>query len=1010
MDTNSADSRENLKKRFQETLKKVAEDSKLAEIVKNRNFLEKIFANNIRDLADIGIRQNEIISELSQEIREAIKLINQGLLHTEQLIQYIDILRNAQEKSVTEFVEKFKGVFRILLQEDARIKSLKSRMDSDKSTEKCILAIKELASKNNRTPEEIFDNIKEVVEKYFRDFDTVLRNDDKRKILLTVKESNFPNFQSGVTIENKVGHLLDSIADETKRYIEYRNQLIALIDEFVKTNNKTDIDGKYTSDLLKTRKALQESQFEIVLVGEFQGGKSTTFNMLCGGREISPRGLNGGGIKTSAAIITVQNIVGNETKDGLAEWAEIKWLSEEKIKYRIKNVLSDYSNDEISDEKIPSILDYAWSQSPSVDDLDRLRIATLQYRLISKGVYQKAIQTTILPVDKFQHLVQFPADWDTGWREKQNAKFDDRDILFTCLDRVLVHIHSQYLEQLGCRVTDCPGLFVSQWDTERAMEVMKTANAIWYLLGGEKQIGNDVKKALTLIQDNKWEDKCFFTINIRKNKKATEKILESDKEILKNYNFCIENVYQYNALLSFRALQLRLFTKDDFSKHDIEFLLEETEGRELEELQNSIESRIDVVKEFIIQQLVSLSLKDAQKAINNSDNVLEDIINNILIVSNIKEILGAIEKFVIINKAYSILIGQGSSKLKKVLNAYIAELKRREKYATDNFEDAKQKFESANKKFENFKKKVENKFKFLQDDSLDLYMSKAFIDQYGEEIKNNMRERAKQICKEEWHNEEVNNSVTCFSDPPSPIIIRKINFFLPRNWSSNDVIRAVERRIQEEFNALFISKLNLFCKWEELKNNTVFNTKLLLPTKAGYEDVIQEWQQLRGYNDLFDGITFKTEAPNFLIYDSFSEFMVKIDVPWYSWEFFKDKCTLGLCRIFQTPDDRIDAFFDKEDPVGKAFDQFISDNAVRKILNNYLGMPRRFLADIIKCILKETESQLELNNQTNEKYMKIAGDKRKQLANEVQKKRETIVEPFMKRIERFESEVDNFYK
>ena len=73
-------------------------------------------------------------------------------------------------------------------------------------------------------------------------------------------------------------------------------------------------------------------------------------------------------------------------------------------------------------------------------------------------------------------------------------------------------------------------------------------------------------------------------------------------------------------------------------------------------------------------------------------------------------------------------------------------------------------------------------------------------------------------------------------------------------------------------------------------------------------------------------------------------------------------------------------------------------------------MPRRFLADIIKCILKETESQLELNNQTNEKYMKIAGDKRKQLANEVQKKRETIVEPFMKRIERFESEVDNFYK
>ncbi len=39
--------------------------------------------------------------------------------------------------------------------------------------------------------------------------------------------------------------------------------------------------------------------FKIVLVSSFQGGKSTIFNTLCGGRELSPTGF---GLKTSAAV------------------------------------------------------------------------------------------------------------------------------------------------------------------------------------------------------------------------------------------------------------------------------------------------------------------------------------------------------------------------------------------------------------------------------------------------------------------------------------------------------------------------------------------------------------------------------------------------------------------------------------------------------------------------------------------------------------------------------------
>ena len=85
---------------------------------------------------------------------------------------------------------------------------------------------------------------------------------------------------------------------------------------------------KYREELERIKKKSQEDQFEIVLCGEFQGGKSTTFNAICDGRDLSPRGLGGGGIKTSAAIISAQNI-SDENENERAE-----------ISYKTKNEFS----------------------------------------------------------------------------------------------------------------------------------------------------------------------------------------------------------------------------------------------------------------------------------------------------------------------------------------------------------------------------------------------------------------------------------------------------------------------------------------------------------------------------------------------------------------------------------------------------------------------------------------------------------------------------------------------
>jgi hypothetical protein len=88
-----------------------------------------------------------------------------------------------------------------------------------------------------------------------------------------------------------------------KEYESLRNELIELLQKAVSVSSisEAEVDEATRNELDEIYKKAMENQFYIVLVGEFQSGKSTTFNALCGGREISPRGS---GIKTSGCIIS----------------------------------------------------------------------------------------------------------------------------------------------------------------------------------------------------------------------------------------------------------------------------------------------------------------------------------------------------------------------------------------------------------------------------------------------------------------------------------------------------------------------------------------------------------------------------------------------------------------------------------------------------------------------------------------------------------------------------------
>lgn len=991
---------ESIKVRFQETLKKVAADQSLVDQVKDRTALEALFANNTRDLAKAGIAQNELVSELSLEIQDALALIKQGQVKSEALIKTVDALRDDLERVGKGFSDKFKGVFAALVREHAQIERIggkaesnASRLNSGESVRKCVLDIQDLARKKDHMPsEQIFEDIAQFVRSRFAE--TTLRNDDKREICQAVAAENFPDVKlNGLVCKmaKAVEGVLDQIADELERYVLYKKRLINLIDVFLAKRDTVDPDGHFTGGLIDTRKKLNESQFEIALVGEFQGGKSTTFNMLCGGREISPRGLNGGGVKTSAAVITAQNIDGNETKEGLSEWAEVSWLSEDEINRRIADVLEEFSDHDaprVKPDDFGTLMARAWAKSPKGETLDRLRIATVQWRVVSSGKYGELTRRCILPIDQFQHLVRFPDGWEPKWCEGFNASFGLEETLFSCLDQVLVRLHSPYLARLGCRVTDCPGLFVSQWDTERAEEVMGRAHAIWYLLGGEKQAGQGDERALTRIHDNQWDDKCFFSINCKKNEKATLSILDTDKAVLGNLGFCTDQVYLYNAFLSFRAAQMNVLSDETVCGRDVDCLAaeaceDEPSPETIEELTADASLRMDALMDIITGQLQAIGLKSLAKEFTVRALSVEELAKRLREASRADQIVAEIVKFITRRRAKLILVDQGTRICATILHALQEELKRREDDARQTLEEAQREVENARADFEDFKNLANKEFKFLDVPALDESLATSFFSEYGAMIRKTIIARAKDICIKEWHG---------------------------NHHDADDVNREAERRIKDEFISLIRGKLNVFVGHKRLVENPEFKQYILEPTEAALSVMRERWKRLQKTHQLFEGVEIKVEIDKADFEGLSSNFTGTVDVPLYSWEWTKDVLTLGLRRFWQTPDDRIKEFFDSPDnPIGRAYDQFKGNDGNHAKICRYLGTPRRRYAQRIRDALVSMETELQQNIDSKQRRQKNKSDERMAAAKRANEIRMEIVAPSQREIESFETEVCNIY-
>ena len=482
-------------------------------------------------------------------------------------------------------------------------------------------------------------------------------------------------------------------------YEKKRNDLIKIIQAILKKSD--GLPNSTRDELEETVEKLKRNSFEIVLVGEFQGGKSTTFDTICDGREISPRGS---GIKTSACKISAQAIPADRP-----EWAKLHWKSDEELMLTMLDIVKqnliespeEYEvfsqKDDDGKEIIPSLSDpsvfalaekaiaaewnaYEENRSGYTKDntgrLDLLQISTLILRFFNRVELASMRKKDSIEIEDLKSLVVFPERWDIRWESGgAGTAWEFSEIRFVFLGAVDCYIHCENLERLGCVITDCPGLFAGPWDTAVARSAMMRADAILYLLNGEKSVTEPELRVLSEIAKTQQSHKVFFAKNA---KRAHDQIVKdlrpNDFAKISQHGFHLESeesIGVFQALLAFYSRsKLDLKSSKALSTAVVTYL------------DLNLLDREDMSK---IQELLSNPLKLYE-------------------ASNINAVLEKIETEIVTKKFESILVKGGTEMALKTLEVINGDLEEKEVAAEKDLASVEREVEAARTKLKEFQK------------------------------------------------------------------------------------------------------------------------------------------------------------------------------------------------------------------------------------------------------------------------------------------------------------------
>ena len=475
-------------------------------------------------------------------------------------------------------------------------------------------------------------------------------------------------------------------------YIRLKDNVVALMKE---TQGVLDaVHKECKMDASKSQldiKKVESDRMTLTLVGEFQSGKSTMFNYLCGGKELSPSGRGTGGIATSACQVVASALPAGEKKD----YAEVRWCGKEDIINVLKSIKilsvdgpfkpEDFNLDKKQDrDKIEQYLLEKLVHKPSQNvelkpeerSLFRHALILLHFYDMFRARIELGEVQRIEEVKQARCYASYPHLYESRYNEEveKDGKpldkvFTEEEVAFAFCKKLHYYVDSEYLKRERIDVEDCPGLFANKCDTDVAEECIKNTDAILFGIKGENTLSDQCVKALTKCREQLGaDDRLFFGANVKGRTLDDWKrnVKKDCVQKIEGVGFVKPEVYDYHTALALRSLEYGLIPEPGLEGYTCEAIKESIES-EYGDVEWKIEP--DGCKKFLekqIRKFVFLFLgkeieeyEDADKRIKWQETLQE---------SQVPDFIDLIQTTIPLRKAHALLQDQGTKKVIMLLD------------------------------------------------------------------------------------------------------------------------------------------------------------------------------------------------------------------------------------------------------------------------------------------------------------------------------------------------------
>lgn len=484
-------------------------------------------------------------------------------------------------------------------------------------------------------------------------------SEDRKKILDEIRE-----FQLNLITENI--HKIEDVQFERLSVVDFEKAKMALA-ELIDNELEVDLFSESEEPLLfenieeckshlntlrRVTSNCKYGKYKVLIMGDFQSGKSTTLDAFCDGRHISAIGK---GSATSAVLISATYA---EEESIIIHWRQKEQFCS--IFDRIKPFLPDFAwgefdlDSENSRFQLYNAIEElrTGGNCPNVGTGDAKFLMLCSFVLFyynKKELQEK--KKSLSKISEVSNITKFPENGESSWEKTGIDNFSIDDVIFVFIEYVECFIPSNTLKDLNCTVIDSPGLFNSAYDTMVTEKAMKEAHAIMYILPYYKGIGMDVCQSLYAIKNNYVDvHRKLFIVN---NLKLTDDndFYESNCEQIKSMFGSDKTVYQYDGKLSYLTQLRKLFLSGLAVEKDYSHLM------------------TVIVKNFskISRNKKFDSFDDAwmyhTKKYELSDMSFEEILDS----CGFYELTKELKRFIAQNESYAVVISNGLSPMRNEL-------------------------------------------------------------------------------------------------------------------------------------------------------------------------------------------------------------------------------------------------------------------------------------------------------------------------------------------------------